>query len=265
MHPTIYDGYPGELQLTEVELPPSIPETPFGQIIGNTNTTYNYSTVSVDPEGDRIRYGWDWDSDHIVNDWSDFVESGISANISLSWSIEGTYNLQVKAVDEYGVESEWSNLTVVSMSSDNIPDQRQTILGGGIYLGNQWVAQSFVPTLNSLSKVELAIESWGTGDPPLIPFYIRDSLNGENLAESFLGVPPTEFGISKWTTFDFEDLNIIPGNTYYIIVEKVGFWGYSWSGGDLDSYLLGEFFISNNGSNWESFPGDGCFVTWGEI
>ncbi|UCD13187.1 MAG: caspase family protein, partial [Thermoplasmatales archaeon] len=133
VHATIYDDYPGELQLTEVELPPSVPETPIGQIIGETNTTYNYSTVSTDPEGGKIRYGWDLDSDNIVDEWSDFFVSGVQHNFSLSWAIEGTYNIKVKAVDEPGVESEWSNQTVVSMSLNHIPDQRQTEMGGGTH------------------------------------------------------------------------------------------------------------------------------------
>ena len=265
MHPTIYDGYPGELQLTEVELPPSVPETPIGQIIGDTNTTYNYSTISVDPEDDRIRYGWDWDSDNIVDEWTDLVDSGTWVNVSLSWSIEGTYNIKVKAVDELGVESEWSNQTVVSMCSDHVPDQRQTEMLGGIFL-TMWVAQSFIPSLSPLSKVELGIESWGSGNPLPIPLYIRDNLTGENLAEISVIVPPNGYDKAVWATFDFEDLDVIPGNTYYIVCKEVGgAWGYCWSGAGSDSYSSGSFFTSNDGNSWRSYPGDGCFVTWSKI
>ena len=261
MHPTIFDNYPGELPITENEFPPSVPIPPSGQIIGNTNTTYNYSTVSYDPEEDRIRYGWDYNSDNIVDEWSDLLDSGTWHNISLSWSIEGTYNIKVNAVDELGVESEWSNQTVVSMSSDHIPDQRQTELLGGFYMGNYWVAQSFVPTLSILSKVELGISSWGTGDPTPIHLYIRDNLTGENLAECSRSIP--YFGSDKtvWSTFDFEDLDVIHGNTYYIVCEETGNeWGYKWRMGT--SYIPGNLFYLENIYGWQSYPADGSFVTW---
>jgi hypothetical protein len=266
MHPTIFDNYPGELPLTEVEFPPSVPISPIGQIIGETNTTYNYSTVSTDPEGHRIKYGWDCDSDNVVDEWSDFLDSGTWDNISLSWSIEGTYNIKVKAVDELGVESEWSNNTVVSMCSDHIPDQRQTELRGGIFLG-MWVAQSFVPSLNSLSKVELGICSWGSGDPPPVHLYIRDNLSGDNLAEISRSIPPLGYSKTAWSKFDFQDLEVIPGNTYYIVCEKIDpGWGYSWKGsGSDDSYPSGSFFVSNDGNSWHTELNDGSFVTWGKI
>ena len=266
MHPTIFDNYPGELPITENEFPPSVPEAPIGQIIGETNTTYDYSTVSIDPEGHRIKYGWDWDSDNIVDEWSDLLNSGTWHNISLSWSVEGTYNIKVKAEDELGINSEWSNKTVVSMSSDHFPDQRQTEIGGGIFIQNFWVAQSFVPSLSNLSKVELGIISWGVGEPTPINLYIRDNLTGENLAETSRSIPNYGYDKIYWSTFNFEDLNVIPGNTYYIVCKKTGLdWGYNLKIGC--TYLPGRLFHSENGENWNKYPGgcDGCFVTWGKI
>ena len=267
-HPTIYDGYTGELQLTEVELPPSKPETPTGQIIGETNTTYKYSTVSIDPEGDKISYGWDWDSDCIVDEWTDFIDSNTTVNISHSWAIEGTYNIRVKAKDELGVKSKWSKHNVVIMSSDNIPDQWQTKIGGGIFITSNWIAQSFVPSLNILSKIELGIHSYdGAGEPPPVHLYIRDNLSGDNLAEISRSIPPLGYSKTAWSTFDFQDLEVIPGNTYYIVCEKIDpVWGYSWKGsGSDDSYPSGSFFVSNDGNSWHSELNDGSFVTWGKI
>jgi hypothetical protein len=263
MHPTLYDGYPGELQLTEVEFPPTVPETPYGQIIGTTNTTYNYSTVSVDPEGDRIRYGWDWNSDNVVDEWTDFFDSGTNITISHSWSVEGTYNIKCMAQDERGVESLWSNQTVVSMCSEHVPDQRQTEMDGGIFL-TRWVAQSFIPTVSPLSKVELAIESWSSGNPKPILLYIRENLTGENLAKISVIVPPNGYEKAVWATFDFEDLNVIPGNIYYIVCESVSHWGYCWRGIEPGLYAAGSFYTSNDGGlSWMMYPdGDGCFVTW---
>jgi len=267
MHPTISDGYPGELVLTEVELPPSKPDAPSGQIIGDTNISYNYSTVSIDPEDGKISYGWDWDSNYIVDEWTGPLDSNITVINSHSWAVEGTYNIRVKAKDEFGVLSGWSNHRVVIMCDDNIPDQQQIILGGGIYLPNFWVAQSFVPSLDTLSKIELALDSYGSGDPPPINLYIRDNLYGDNFVEFSRAIPESEYGEHSWFTFDFENLDVVAGKTYYIVCWTERHWGYFWIWNG-DCYPHGEVFTSvDGGDHWRVFnPSvDCCFVTWGKI
>jgi hypothetical protein len=267
MHPTIFDGYPGELVLTEVELPPSNPDAPSGQIIGDTNISYNYSTVSIDPEGDKISYGWDWDGDFILDEWTDFVDCNSTVNFSHSWAIEDTYNIRVKAKDERGVLSGWSNHTVVIMCDDNIPDQQQTNIGGSTNLCNQWVAQSFVPSFNTLAKFDLVLESWKkSGEPPPLHFYIRDNLSGDNLAESSRVIPIMDYDTYAWFTFEFEDLDVVPEVTYYIVCEPVDwpYWWYWYS----DCYPSGEVFMSEDGIHWRPFHHGGfdcCFVTWGKF
>ncbi|UCD13660.1 MAG: caspase family protein [Thermoplasmatales archaeon] len=265
VHATIYDDYTGELQLTEAEFPPSKPKTPTGQIIGETNTTYNYSTVSIDPEGGKISYGWDWDSDKIVDEWTDPVDSNTTVNTSHSWAIEGTYNLRVKAKDDHGLLSDWSNYIVVMMGDDHIPDQRQTIIDDGIGLSDYWMAQSFVPSLNKLSKVELYCASWGSGDPLPLHLYIRDNLSGDNLAETSRVIPHSYK--SAWHSFDFEDLDVIPRNTYYIVCKGESNWNYGWNCKKSDCYPFGEGYYSNDGNDWYTFSThtDFSFVTWGKI
>jgi len=264
VHPTIYDGYPGELQLTEVELPPTIPETPIGQIIGETNTTYNYSTVSIDPECDNISYGWDWDSDYIVDEWTDFIESNITVNISHSWNVEGTFNIRVKAKDERGVKSDWSNYTVVMMCDDNIPDQWQRETDSGCWLDYAWVAQSFAPSLDTLSKVDIAIMSLGHGDPKPLNLSIRDNLTGNNLTESSLAIPDLGGGKWSWYTFDFEDIDVITGETYYIVCKGRGDWSHKWRWKLGNPYVSGEAFNSWDGIEWNAYDADCSFVTWGK-
>jgi len=267
MHPTIYDGYPGELQLTEVEFPPSKPVTPKGQILGETNTTYKYTTFSTDPEGGKISYGWDLDGDFTVDEWTDPLDCNTTVNISHSWAIEGTYNIRVKTKDDHGLISAWSNHIVVMMCSDNIPDQWQVETDYGCWINNEWIAQSFVPSLDTLSKVVLALRAYGAGDPKPLQLIIRDSLNGNNLTESSLAIP--ELGGDKWAwyTFDFEDIDVIPGETYYVICKGRSDWTFNWKWKRGNPYTHGEIFWSEDGKEWHDiFPddADGCFVTWAE-
>ncbi len=262
MHPTIYDGYTGDLQLTEVEFPPSKPKTPTGQVVGYTNITYSYSTVSTDPEGGKISYGWDWDSDKIVDEWTDPVDSNTIVNFSHSWNVEGTYNIRVKAKDDHGLLSDWSNYIVVMMGDDHITDQKQTIIDDGISISDYWFAQSFVPSLNKLSKVELFCTSWGFGNPLPLHLYIRDNLSGDNLAETSQVIPPSNK--SAWHSFDFEDLDVIPGNTYYIVCKGESNWNYGWNCKMSDCYPFGEGYRSVDGNDWDTVDPhtDFSFVTW---
>ncbi|MFX0210952.1 MAG: caspase family protein [Candidatus Hodarchaeota archaeon] len=263
MHPTIFDNYPGELPLTEVELPPTVPETPTGQILGDTNTSYDYSTVSIDPEGGKICFGWDWDSDHTVDEWTNPVGSNTTIITSHSWEDEGTYNLRVRAKDENGLLSGWSNHIVVSMSSENVPDQRQTIIDKGAIFSDYWIAQGFVPSMYSLSKVELVMSSYGPGDPKPITIYIRDNLSGDNLAETSQVIPNKNI----WHTLDFKDIEVIPGKTYFIVCKGVVDWVFVWRWKEGDPYPLGKSYHSEDGKNWSTiYPStDFCFVTWAKI
>jgi hypothetical protein len=225
-------------------------------------------SLSFDPEGGKISYGWDWDSDYVVDEWTDPVDSGTKVNISHSWTEECTYNIRVRAKDERSLSSGWSKHIVVIMCSDNIPDQQQTIIDKGVIFGDCWGAQSFVPSLNKLSKVELALTSCGLGDPPPLNFYIRDHLSGNNLAESSLLIPPMkDMGRFAWFSFDFEDLDVIPGNTYYIVIKETGpaIWHYSWKWKEGDPYPLGKTYWSKDGNEWHSENADVCFVTWGKM
>ena len=115
IHPQIYDGYPGELNIAYIMNPPDKPNRPSGPSLGRTGSTYAYTTSAVDPNGDRVKYGWDWDGDKKVDEWTNFYDSGRTIETSHSWNEKGEYEIRVKAKDEYGAESPWSDPLAVSM------------------------------------------------------------------------------------------------------------------------------------------------------
>ncbi len=95
--------------------PPSIPSKPTGISSGNISIKYNFSTSSTEPNGDRIQYGWDWDGNDIVNDWTGLYPSGQVIQTTNSWNSRGNYIIKVKAKDEFGTESDWSEPISVTM------------------------------------------------------------------------------------------------------------------------------------------------------
>ena len=120
LYPTIAPAvvFLGDQNLV-VPLPPSKPSQPSGPPSGKIKTTYSYSTSTIDPNGDKVKYGWDWNGDNIVDQWDDnngnYHNSGTTIAITHSWDNEGTYNIKVKAEDINGAQSEWSDPLSVTM------------------------------------------------------------------------------------------------------------------------------------------------------
>jgi len=89
--------------------PPDIPIID-GPISGTAGTTYDYTFVATDPDGDQIKYIIDWGDD--TTDTTEFYDSGVTATVSHSWDTTGTYTIKAKAVDEHDAESDWGTLEV---------------------------------------------------------------------------------------------------------------------------------------------------------
>ncbi len=94
---------------------PSKPSTPDGPTEGKTGTSYTYSTSTVDPNGDDVSYGWDWNGDSVVDEWTGFKSSGTPVSTSHTWDAGFTGEIKVKAKDTNDDESLWSDPLAVSM------------------------------------------------------------------------------------------------------------------------------------------------------
>lgn len=103
------DNYPFMNQLS----PPTTPNKPNGPIIGAVGETYTYTTTATDTG--QIQYGWDWNGDETVDEWTPFYESDQICEISHAYETNGTFEILVKAMDRQGFQSEWSEPTTVTM------------------------------------------------------------------------------------------------------------------------------------------------------
>jgi hypothetical protein len=105
-----------------VNNPPQQPLTPSGPIKGTVGVSYPYTTSATDPDGDLMRFGWDWNGNGVVDQWDDnggsWYNSGQLCTTSHSWPAQGTYNIRVMAEDVHGVGSVWSNPLSVTMPRD---------------------------------------------------------------------------------------------------------------------------------------------------
>lgn len=87
--------------------PPDIPVIPHGVSVGWVDSTYAFSTVTEDPDGDNVSIQIDWGDR--LSEWSDFVSGGTQVNFSHIWSLPESYNIRARARDIHNKESDWSD------------------------------------------------------------------------------------------------------------------------------------------------------------
>ncbi len=155
-----------------------------------------------------------------------------------TWSPQHT---MLEEIDQY------QNITV---EGQFLPVGRFPIPG---YSYNIYSAQSFIPTLNTLTRVELYVGKNGTTTFPLT-IAIRDNLSHTNLAE--ISIPPEQILTENfsWVNCDLPDTKLTTGTTYYIVgytTNSTDNW-YAWGGNyDRYSYLYGCAWLSlDEGGTW---------------
>ncbi len=260
MEPQMFDDYPGEMPLREVELPPEITSVE-GNEIGKTNVTNYYAVTASDPEGDRIKYHINWGDGS--EETTGYYDSGSTATISHVWKKEGTFEMSILPIDEYGARGNEYYITL-TMAGEYEVDQRQ-VEQEYAYLINdtRWLAQSFIPSVGNISKVEIGIIAWESGYD--VEVSIRDAIDGDVLGSASKIIEPTDDWEVQWVMFNLGNVKVMPGQQYYIVCRSSKpDWGIAWVVGN-NVYEKGLFYQSrNSGDDWSPVENvDACFVTYG--
>ena len=101
-------------------LPPNPPNRPSGPTYGYVGRTYNYLAYTIDPNGDLVKYSFDW-GDGSTSE-TGFVDSGSSASGSHGWGSNGIYIVRAMATDSKGASSDWSDpLNVIINAPPSTP------------------------------------------------------------------------------------------------------------------------------------------------
>ncbi|MBE3121202.1 MAG: hypothetical protein IMZ43_08160 [Thermoplasmata archaeon] len=176
----------------------------------------------------------------------------------------------------------YTNNTVGTTYVDEL-DQSMIDYDGSLPLGptnflgfyaNLSVAQSFIPQKELLTRTQFLMARNASTSSPCV-LAVRDNLTGENLA--IISVTPGEFPVVNgtptedqlaWINFNFDDIWVIPGQTYYLVVYTANITeNYYWiSGNGTNMYPNGSVMLSiDDGKTWgELIPNaDGCFKTYG--
>jgi len=115
--------------------PPNNASIPAGENIGLVGQPYKYSTYSVDPDGDKIKYQWDF-GDGTVTDWNsvNWVDSGKKVSYSHSWDSPGYYDVKARVKDINGEITPWSDVKTVTITNSGSATIFNNLdFGGGVY------------------------------------------------------------------------------------------------------------------------------------
>ncbi len=161
------------------------------------------ASKSYDPDGDELEYRWDFNADGV---WDTNWLSSPFVNHTWGDDHKGTVALQVS--------------TLGSEVADIVAEGDFNWFSDLNWMNKR--AQSFMPHTSTLSKIAVDVSvSWGEPDADLY-LYVRESLDGPNITFAHLspdGLPHDRYvSPEDWPEFDFPDLSVEPGKTYYFVL-----------------------------------------------
>ena len=238
------------------------------------SVTGNLQWIGGDPDGDVVSYDIYLEANN-PNPTVLVSSNQKSTNFSPDYlEYDTTYYWRIVAKDDLDeTEGPIWYFTTENLDPDDILDQQQMHWTTNYNVYNGYYGQSFKPTCQYLTHVSLLMSKIEEPSNDFI-FYIRNNLDGANLcnvSKSAAEIPKDRHCVD----FDFPDIEVTPGQTYYIVVYSKGEKREENGGvGPIKSYLCsigtdtlytnGMFYDSREGSNWESNKNiDLCFRTYG--
>lgn len=163
------------LRVTVVNTPPNPPRKPSGPSSGQSGISYTYSTSATDPDGDQVRYIFDWGGGgkrtiastrlfltRSSTTTTSFVNSGDEASISHIWTKPGTYDVKAQAEDINRARSGWS--TVLEVTIENTPPDTPGAPSGPP-LGQPGISYTYYASTTDLNGDRITyVFDWGDGN-----------------------------------------------------------------------------------------------------
>lgn len=104
------------VKLNVIPPPNDPPLKPYinGPQSGKCGEVLEFSAVTSDPNNDMLSYQWDFDNGSFSK-WIGLYESDEACIQTHIWNEEDTYSIRVRARDEHGLESGWSDRLTIEM------------------------------------------------------------------------------------------------------------------------------------------------------
>lgn len=177
-HIDLYDT----VYYTYVNTPPA-PSTPSGPTSGYTSTSYTYSTSTTDPNGDSLRYEFDWGDGSTTT--TGYYCPGMTVSASHTWESPGTYYVKVRARDPYSSWTSWSESLTVNIHAGTGTCPTLFVWNGSTYLDYSAIDIHNPNGKDVIREVPIQSEDVGISKHKAI-FRLREGWEGLNFSESFI-------------------------------------------------------------------------------
>lgn len=102
------------LSIRDQSTPPEKPQKPSGATSGKPGDELTFTSLTTDIDNDEIYYLFDWGEGNF-SEWIGPKNSGQEVTATYSWAAEGNFSIRVKAKDDHGIQSEWSDPLSITM------------------------------------------------------------------------------------------------------------------------------------------------------
>lgn len=176
--------------LVFIDAPNIPPEVPVinGPATGKPAASYEFVFSSSDQNEDKIMYFIDW-GDNTTSGWIGPFVSGIVICQNHTWSTRGSYEIQAKAKDWHGAESNWSDPFEMRITAPELMVEIKGGFGVTLTIANTGDAPATNISWNSTSDKGFILYPFHFDSIPTIPA-------GEAVSEKVL-----VFGFGKTTIF----------------------------------------------------------------
>ncbi|HWR27581.1 MAG TPA: C25 family cysteine peptidase, partial [Candidatus Thermoplasmatota archaeon] len=160
------------LKITEItNNPPATPSLPSGPTSGKIGIDYTFSSSTTDPDtGAQLFYQWSWGNEE--SGWLGPYESGQSIQAIHQWSTAGDYQVKVRAKDNLGSMSAWSDSITI-----------QIVEGPQIEIGTISGGMKITAEIKNTGIVDASHVNWSITLQGLVLF-------GQEKSGTLLGISP---------------------------------------------------------------------------
>ena len=259
---TSNDSISSAVQVTPSQLTADFTIEPLSPEIGET---IYFNSTSTTAEGNIIN--WTWEMGDNTHHYGEHITHSYNAN--------GSYQVNLTVTNDGGSSAAHSKTVYIGIQE--IMDVNQSTFNRGFPIRHatdgDWAgAQDFLPTVDTITSIEIYTRKFGTPEFDLVVELRMDDPEGTLLDTVTI---PVETIPSSWTwlTVDFTDVPVTPATPYFIVCPPAPSgvttsFGYEWGYAFGNQYDDGAFWFTRDGGGlWRDLPTmyEYVFCTYGLV
>ncbi len=193
-----------------------------------------------------------------------FDASGVTDGEDAAWTLQVRWDFE----DDGIWDTSYSTVKTASndYSLDYAVNPSQENSSTYLYSGNSvtYYGQGFVAQTNGIGKVDIFIKNNGDVTPGgTLTVGIKSALAGSWLTSTTMN--QADIVDARWNTFDFADISVTNGNTYYIVL-YCSDGDIMWLADNSNPYPGGSHWYSFDGTSWtQNSTYDHCFRVYDSV